>query len=531
MSIEPTTRRAVLLALALTVFATAKSPTYDVVVYGGTAGGVISAIAAAREGASVVLLEPSRHLGGMLTGGLGRTDHGRREYVGGYSLELYQRLGRAYGKDIVWYPEPHVAEQVIDDWLAETGVTVVRNARLSENSGVSKDDGRLTEIRLENGDAYRGRIFIDAGYEGDLLAQAGVAHTWGRESAAQYGESLAGVRPKDRNHQFDFQISARNADAYLLPEIQSRPRGEIGAADHRIQAYNFRLCLTDDPANQVPIPKPAGYDPARYELLARLIQAKNQHEDRPLRMRDFMIVSRLENQAKTDINNYGAFSTDYIGKNYDYPTASYARRAEIRQDHVNYTQGFFHFLQTDARVPKPLQTELRRWGLAADEFADTDHWPRQLYVREARRMIGSYVMKQKDIQDDIRKTDSIGMGTYNSDSHNVQRFVQPDGTVQNEGNMEVRVKPYEIPYRILTPQRAQASNLLVPVCVSAGHVAYSTVRMEPVYMIMGQAAGVAAALAAKDGRPVQDVDMRILRRKLLQQGAVLETPPLRESNK
>ncbi|MCX6620851.1 MAG: FAD-dependent oxidoreductase [Acidobacteria bacterium] len=490
---------------------------FDVVVYGGTSGGVVAAVSAGREGARVVLLEPGKHLGGMTTGGLGATDFGKKEVIGGYSLEFYKRVGKKYGQEIGWYFEPHVAEQVMREMAAEARVEVLYGRRLREKGGVVKQGNRVTEIVLENGERYRGRIFIDSSYEGDLMAQAKVSYTWGREGTSQYGETLAGVRPKDRGHQFDMKIPAYAEAGGLLPEIQSAPRGELGQADRKVQGYNFRMCLTDNPAVRVPYPRPENYDPKRYELLARLFPEIEKIKKRPLVMRDFMITTPMPNR-KTDMNNFGPFSTDYIGRSWDYPEASYARRAEIWKDHVNYTQGFYYFLAHDPRVPNGLQEEVNRWGLSKDEFTDND---------EARRMVGDFVMIQKDVQTERTKPDVIGMGSYNSDSHNVQRFVQPDRTVQNEGNMEVSVKPYQIPYRIMLPKQSEASNLLVPVCVSASHVTYSTVRMEPVYMIMGQAAGLAARMAITANVAVQKIDSRALSNKLRAQGAVFEWQPSR----
>jgi hypothetical protein len=287
-----------------------------------------------------------------------------------------------------------------------------------------------------------------------------------------------------------------------------------------VQAYNFRLCLSSDPANQAPYPKPGNYDAHRYALWLRWVAGWEKHHGRLPRLNEIFIVPALPNN-KTDINNRGAVSTDFIGASWNYPEASYKERARIWQEHVDYTAGLFFFLANDPCVPKPIQTEIKRWGLCADEFAYTSHWPHQLYVREARRMVGEYVMTQRDIQSELTKPDSIGMGSYNSDSHNVQRYVQLDGTVQNEGNMEVPVSPYQIPYRVLLPKKEQIGNLLVPVCMSSSHVSYSTLRMEPVYMIVGHAVGVAAKMAIEAGAAVQDIDRRALTEKLRRQGAVL----------
>jgi hypothetical protein len=291
-----------------------------------------------------------------------------------------------------------------------------------------------------------------------------------------------------------------------------------------VQAYNFRMILSHDPANHVAYPKPAHYDPARFELFARLLDAMQKKQGRPSRLGEVLSVIPVPNQ-KADINNNGAFSTDYIGKSWDYPNATYARRAEIWLDHEEYTKQLFWFLAHDPRVPPPLRKEANEWGLAKDEFLDTDHWPNQLYIREARRMVGAYVMSQKDIQTELRKPDPIGMGSYNSDSHNVQRVVNKDGFVRNEGDMQVAVEPYQIPYRVLLPRKNEVQNLLVPVCFSATHVAYSTLRMEPQYMILGQAAGVAAAMAIRGRLAVQDIDAAALRRTLVEHGAILEYAP------
>jgi len=512
---------AAILLLASTAFGQTK--TFDVIVYGGTAGGVMTAVSAAREGLSVALLEPGKHLGGMVTGGLSRTDFGKKEVIGGMALEFYQRAGKKYGRDIEWMPEPHVAEAILNDMIREAKtVTVFLNHRLKEKGGVKKQGTSVVEITMENGARFAGAIFADASYEGDLLAQAKVDFTWGRESIAQYGESLAGVRPKDRNHQFDFPVSAYDVNKKLLPEIQKGPRGEIGAGDRKVQAYNYRMILTNDPANRLPFAKPATYDPKRFELLARFLPEFVKQKGRAPRMNEILLPAQIAGKQKWDFNNRGPFSTDYIGKSWDYPNASYKRRAEIWQDHKVYTEELFYFLTTDPRVPKETQAEIAQFGLAKDEFTDNNNWPYQLYVREARRLVGDFVVTQKDIQTELTKPDAIGMGSYNSDSHNVQRYLTPEGNAQNEGNMEVAVTPYQIPYRVLLPKKSQATNLFVPVCFSASHVTYSTLRMEPQYMIIGQAAGIAAKMAIEKKIAVQEVDAAALTAKLLNQGMVME---------
>jgi FAD-dependent oxidoreductase family protein len=500
-------------------------PEFDLVVYGGTAGGVITAVTAAREGLTVALVEPTRHLGGMVSGGLGWTDYGKKPVIGGYSLEFFERVGRKYGRDIEWHFEPHVAEAVFNEMVKEAGVDVYPGRRLREKAGVRKSGTRIGSIVMQDGAVFRAKLFADASYEGDLMAQAGVSYTWGREGISQYNESLAGVREQTPFHQFRVPVSPRGARGRLLPEIVERTDEPVGAADRRVQAYNFRLCMTKNPENRVEWPKPVKYDPARYELLARYLPALETHLKRPLAINDVMKADVLQN-GKTDTNNNGAFSTDYIGGSYDYPNGSYATRARIRQAHVDYIQGFLYFLASDTRVPAALSAEMKQWGLCRDEFTDNRHWPYQLYVREARRMIGEYVMSQKDIQTDLTKPDVIGMGSYNSDSHNVQRRPTADGAaVENEGDMQVPVTPYQIPYRMLLPKRAEATNLFVPVCFSATHVAYSTLRMEPQYMILGHATGVAAKMALDAGIAVQDVDTAALSAKLKSQRAVFVYNP------
>jgi hypothetical protein len=497
----------------------------DVVVYGGTAGGVIAAVTAAREGLSVALVTPDQHLGGMVSGGLGFTDYGKQTVIGGYSREFFERVGKKYGREIEWHFEPHVAEEVFEELVKEAGVRVFRGQRLRERNGVEMSGGTLRSIAAESSMLFEAKTFIDASYEGDLMAQARVSYTWGREGSTEYGESLAGVHDRTMFHQFRAPVSPVDARGRLLPEVMARSADPVGAGDKRVQAYNFRLCMTKNPSNRVAWPRPPGYTPARYELLARYLPVLETSVGRPLTINDVMKADLLQN-GKTDTNNNGAFSTDYIGGSYDYPDGSYATRACIRQAHVEYIQGFLYFLATDARVPKALSAEMNEWGLCQDEFTDNGHWPYQLYVREARRMIGDYVMSQKDIQSDLTKTDAIGMGSYNSDSHHVQRRPTADGSaVENEGDMQVRVTPYQIPYRVMLPKRSQATNLLVPVCVSATHVAYSTLRMEPQYMIIGQAAGVAAKLAIESGRAVQDVDVSALRSRLHAQHVVFEYRP------
>jgi hypothetical protein len=502
---------------------------FDVVVYGGTAGGVMAAVSAAREGLNTALLEPGDHIGGMVSGGLGWTDYGKKEVIGGYALEFYLRVGRhyqlaAYGQEIGWIHEPHVAEDILREMLQEAGVQVFERNRLKEKDGVRKSGTQVAEIFVESGDSFTAKVFIDSSYEGDLMAQAGITYAYGREGSSQYQESLAGVRDRTPLHQFLVDVSPYNAEGRLLPEISVRRPPPPGTADKAVQAYNYRMCLSQVPGNRVPFAAPAGYDAGRYALLARLLQTRQKAEGGAPALSSVIKVDRIPN-GKSDVNNQGPFSTDYIGGSWDYPDASYSRRAEIWQEHKNYIQGFFYFLANDPQVPEGLRREVTGWGLCKDEFTDTGNWPHQLYIRESRRMIGEYIMVQKDLQTDLTKPDPIGMGSYNSDSHNVERIVGPDGFVRNEGDMQVAVKPYQIPYRIMLPKLAEAANLLVPVAFSASHVAYSSVRMEPQYMILGQAAGVAAELAIAGGTSVQAIPVGTLVDRLKMQGAVLEYVP------
>jgi len=496
---------------------------YDVVVYGATASGVAAAVAAARQGARVALVEPGSHLGGMVSGGLGHTDTGRKETIGGLSLEFYKRVGRHYHQPVAWEIEPHVAEDVFKTMAREAKVNVVYNTRLREHGAVEKKSGRISSLTVESGDVYSAQVFIDATYEGDLLAQSGVTFTWGREGRDQYDESFAGVREGHRydGHWFEVPVSAYDSRHKLLPNVNRGPRGKAGAADKKVQAYNFRMCLTKDKSNQAPIPKPLDYNPHEYELLARLIAATMKAKKSVPKLGSLIIISPLPN-GKTDINNLGAFSTDYIGKSWDYPTAGYDRRGHSWREHADYTAGFFYFLGHDHRVPQPLRDEMLEWGMAKDEYTDSENWPFQLYVRECRRMMGEYVMVQRDLETELSKPDPICMGSYNTDSHNVQRYVDEKGNAQNEGDVEVPTIPFQIPYRVLLPRRSQCSNLLVPVCASASHIGYGALRLEPVYMMMGEAAGVAATLAAGKHQAVQAVDPGALAKGLVKLGAVMK---------
>jgi len=518
-----------LLVLLASGASRAQSPSStDVVVYGGTAAGVMTAYSASRQGLHVILLEPGHHLGGMVTGGLSATDLGDAEVIGGYAKLFYRRVAEHYGRSRLyrasdWLSEPHISEDTFGAMLREAGVEIVFGARLREHHGVTVADRNIVSVTSEDGREWRAKVFADCSYEGDLLAQSGVTYTVGRESAQSYGETLAGVRTITSQHQFNWPISAYRDGHQLYPEISTGRLEAAGSGDRNVQAYNFRLILTDDPANRLPFPKPDGYDPSQFALLARYLQDFHSHTGREASLKDVFHPVRLPNR-KADFNNNGPFSSDYIGHSAAYPDAGYQDRQRIRDEHLRYTQGLLYFLTHDPAVPATLKGELNAWGLPRDEFADTGHWPRELYVREGRRMVGDYVVTQADLQTKRTKPDSIGMGSYNSDSHNVERIAMPDGSVRNEGDMQVAVQPYQMPYRVMTPRKDEMHNLLVPVCLSASHVAYSSLRMEPQFMILGEAAGVAAALAVQSGVPVQDIPIARLQRELLKTGAVLELP-------
>ena len=488
----------------------------DVLVYGGSSAGVMAAYTARMAGRSVLLAEPGRHLGGLASGGLGYTDIGNKYAVTGLGLDFYRRLGRYHGQLEAWMFEPHVAEQVFERYVDRAGVEILYSRRVTS---VRKAGAQLRSVRLEYAGPARGagapieveaKAFIDASYEGDLMARAGVSYTVGREANAKYGEQHNGVQLRDR-HQFPDGVDSYRVKgdptSGLLPEISASPLEQAGTGDKKVQAYNFRMALCQGD-RRVPIARPARYDSTRYALLPRLMEV------RPwTRLNAGFKIDQLVN-GKTDWNNQGAFSTDFIGHSWDYPDATYSRRAEIWRAHEDYQKGLLYFVGHDERVPKPLRDEMLTWGFCPDEFLDTDGWPHQLYVREARRMLGEYVMTQHDVVGETRLTDGIGMGAYGMDSHNTQRVVV-NGMVRNEGNVEEGgFAPYPIAYRAITPRRAEATNLLVPVALSASHLAYGSIRMEPVFMVLGQAAAVAAGLAIDSQVPVQRVNVAALQREL-----------------
>lgn len=519
---------------------------YDLVVYGGTSAGVAAAVQAKRMGRSVVLIEPTDRLGGLTTGGLGQTDIGNKGAIGGISREFYSRVKQKYSdsaawkwqkreqyrdggqtktdanEDSMWTFEPSVALEIMNDLVKEHDVPVVYGQRLDRGGdGVTKEGARIVAIDMESGETYRGKYFIDATYEGDLLAEAGVSYTTGREPSAQYGESYNGVQPKgpgSNNHNFvpgvDPYVVKGDPSSGLLPYIDPKGPGETGAGDERIQAYCFRMCLTDHPDNRIPFVKPEGYDERNYELLFRNFEAG--YDRVP------WINSSMPNR-KTDINNRDGFSTDFIGQNYAYPEGTYEEREKIVEAHRRHQQGLMWTLANHPRIPEKIRKEVSRWGTCKDEFVDGHGWQEQLYVREARRMIGPLVMTQKHCQYKETVEDSVGMAAYGMDSHHMQRYVTAEGFVRNEGNIETGVAgPYPISYRAITPKKEECENLLVPICVSASHIAFGSIRMEPVFMVLGQSAATAASLAQEKNVAVQDVDYATLRAKLLEDKQRLE---------
>ena len=546
---------AVVFALAGLPFAHAEVIEADIVIFGGTSGGIAAAVQARRMGKTVAVAEWTQHLGGLTTGGLGATDIGNKAAIGGIAREFYEQVAAHYekpeawkweqpktsgalfsgqekGKDPLvektgratkWTFEPSVAMAIYERWLKDAGVRVQLGEKLA---GVKKEGARIVEFTTESGRIYRGKMFIDASYEGDLMARAGVRYHVGREANADYRETLNGVRAETPKHQFavpvDPYVKPGEPASGLLPFIQAGDGGRPGDGDKSVQAYNFRLCMTKAEGNRVPWSelKPAGYEEAKFELLARMIEA-HEREQKPLKVGALMNPVPMPN-LKTDTNNNGAFSTDFIGANYEFPDGDYATRERICKAHEDYIKGFLYFLSTSPRVPARLRDEMNGWGLARDEFAATGHFPPQLYVREARRMISDYVMTEADCRWERKCDDSVGLAAYTMDSHNCQRLVQ-GGVARNEGDVQVGVGgPYPISYRSLVPKSAQAENLFVPVCLAATHIAYGSIRMEPVFMSMGQASATAAAQAIDAQTTAQKLDYTTLRERLLADGQILE---------
>lgn len=531
-------RRSLVLAALLYTAAGAAGADCDIVIYGGTASGVAAAVQASRMGKTAVLVEPGRHIGGLTSGGLGWTDSGDKRVIGGISHEFYQRVKTHYdapsawvygtrdtyppyrkGADTMWTFEPKVAEQILRDMLKEAKVEVVFGERLDRAKGVTRDGTRIVSMTTESGKTFSGKVFIDATYEGDLMAAAGVTYTVGREPNEQYHETLNGLARKWNlsTHRFiakvDPYVKPGDPKSGLLFGIDPGPLPADGAGDKRLQAYCFRMCMSDVAANRVPFEKPADYDEAKYELLFRNFEASD--------LRVPIKPDRMPN-GKTDTNNNFAVSTDFIGQNYAYPDATYAEREKIVAAHLSYQKGLMWALQNHKRVPETVRTQMAKWGLAKDEFTDTDHWPHQIYVREARRMVSDYVVTERDCRRTRDTPMSVGMGSYNMDSHNCARYVTAEGFVQNEGDVQVSPGgPYRISYQSIVPKAGECPNLLVPVCLSSSHIAYGSIRMEPVFMVLGQSSATAACIAIDEKLDVQKVAYDKLKARLLADKQVL----------
>jgi hypothetical protein len=494
----------------------------DVLVYGATAAGVSAAVAAAEEGARTLLVGESAHVGGMVSGGLGKTDIERGErLIGGLAARFFADVGAHYGEGPAYRFEPSVAETTFRSFLATSGATVVGDHPLD---GVEREGSRIVAARF-GGLSVAASAFIDASYEGDLLRAAGVSHAIGRDGREAYREPLAGrIEMLPNPHQFRSTFSALDASGALLPGVRAyESLAPLGGGDGLVQSYCYRLCLTDDPGNRLPIGPPADYDPQRYVLVERYLGALGDGAT----VRDFLGIGRTRN-GKTDVNSGGPVSTNLLGASQPYPTAPRAERAAIAEAHRSWAHGLVHLLQTDAAVPAAIRDELAGFGLAADEFTDTGGWPHQLYVREAARILGEQVLTEHDLRSERAAPDSVGMGGYNVDIREVQwvaapiyRFPDVFPEVMVEGYLSAPVPAYTIPYRSLLPRRDECVNLLVPVCISASHVAFCSFRMEPQYMIAGESAGVAAALAAADRRVVHDVSVDALQKRLRLRGQIL----------
>jgi hypothetical protein len=510
----------------------------DVIIYGGTSAAIMAAVEVAQSGKTVIVVSPDKHLGGLTSGGLGYTDTGNKSVIGGLSREFYHRVWLHYNDSAawvwqkhseygnkgqgtvamdgenrtMWIFEPHVAEQVFEDFVAENNITVYRDEWLDRENGVVKNDGKIESIKTLSGKKFSGKIFMDATYEGDLMAAAGVSYHVGRESTAQYNEQWNGVQTGvlHHNHWFWAKLSPYKVPgdpaSGLVYGVSGEHPGEYGAADNKIQAYCFRMCMSNHDENRIPFPKPENYDSTKYELLLRSLLTGR---------KDFFEKFDDIPNKKTDTNNHGPFSSDFIGMNYDYPEASYERRQEIIKEHMDYQMGLLWFVANDPRVPEDIRSEMATWGLAKDEFTDNNNWPHQIYVREARRMIGEYVTTENDVLLKREVPKPVGMGSYAMDSHNVQRYITPEGYVQNEGDIGVHPPaPYSIAYGSIIPKKEECTNLLVPVCVSSSHIAFGSIRMEPVFMILGQSAAVAACMAIDNKCAVQDVDYEALKTEL-----------------
>lgn len=544
----------------------AKQKEYDIVIYGGTSAGIAAAIQSSRMGKSVVLIEPSSRLGGLTTGGLGATDIGNKQAIGGISREFYQNIKRYYEKpenwkwqkpeeyqqnrntgneDAMWTFEPSAALKVYQEMMAAEKIDVVYNQRLNRKDGVKKQGEKIVGIEMESGEKYSGKMFIDATYEGDLMATSGVSYTWGRESNSEYGETLNGVqankvgmtlrRTISRNsihHNFidgvDPYVVKGDPSSGLLPFIIKGGPGIDGRGDKGIQAYCFRMTLTDHPENRIPFAKPVDYNELEYELLFRNYEAADGPIEKMYSYGDPLVpwINSAMPNRKTDTNNQKGFSTDFIGQNFDYPEASYEEREKIVERHRKYQKGLMWTLAYHPRIPQKVRDVVSQWGTCKDEYEREDGWQQQLYIREARRMMSDYVMTQKNCEGLEVADDPVSLAAYGMDSHQVQRYVDANGYVQNEGNVEAHgFSPYPVSYKSIIPKKGECNNLLVPVCVSSTHIAFGSIRMEPVFMILGQSAATAASLAIDNHVDLHALEYGALRERLLKDRQILAYQP------
>lgn len=498
---------------------------YDVVIYGGNAAGLAAGIQAARMGLSTIVIEPGIRVGGLTTGGLGATDAGDPAAIGGIAKQFYEKLAVKYNRSgLVWRFEPKVALEVFHDYIQEHQLQVKLQGRLKEEGGVAKRHARIVSITLESGEVYEGKVFIDATYEGDLMAKAGVAYAVGREANELYGETINGIRKPTRlKPDVDPYRIPGDPSSGLLSRINPDPGGPIGGGDRKTQAYNYRMCLTNDPSNRIEVAKPEHYREDDYEILFRLLEQGYDH---------LIFKLTMMPNGKTDSNNTGDFSTDYIGMNHDYPEATYAQRDRIAREHEAYQKGLIWTLQHHPRVPEAIRAKYAPWGLPKDEFPESDHWPSQLYVRESRRMLGEKIITENTVRRKETDNDPVGLGSYAMDSHSIQYCLDAEGFLCVEGGLMASVKvPFPISYRAIVPKKAECDNLLVPVCLSTTHAAYGSIRMEPVFMVLGQSAATAASIAIRNNQAVQDVPYGQLRLLLEQHGQIVDlgdnyvTPP------
>jgi Predicted flavoproteins len=496
-------------------------PEYDMVIYGGTSSGIMAAVQASKMGKKVIVIEPGNRIGGLTSGGLGDTDHGKISTIGGLAWDFYERVGKKYGQqEPVWQFEPKVALEVYNDLVKEHQIEVVYNERLDLRNGVIKEGNKIVSVRMESGKMYSGKIFMDTSYEGDLMAKAGISYFVGREGNDMYGETNNGIRPENENELpagIDPYIKPGDPDSGLLPRVNRDPGGKPGDGDKKIQAYCYRMCLTDSTENRIMIEKPEGYNESDYELLFRALE-KGMPKERCFKLHSVR-------NRKTDSNNHSGISCDYNGGNHAYAEADYETREKIKKAHEIYQKGYVWTVQNHPRIPQEVKDYYGAWGLPKDEFIENNHWTPQLYIRESRRMISDYIVTEHVVKLNEKVADPIGLGSYAIDSHHTQYCLDKDGYVRTEGGFYNPLKqPYPISYKVILPKREECENLLVPICVSATHAAYGSIRMEPVFMILGQSAATAASLCIDNGWAVQELDYALLKEIMVREGQILENP-------